>query len=142
MNCSPQSEKKHAASAIGRRDCLRIMTGMVIAAGCLPALRQLPSLQADLEHALRNFGASAIGDAASLRRLGALYLARHPPERDLTHLTRVLLGAHAMPEMSALFESVARDWRSHDVALLDGWLLARTEARVCALLHLMQGTAA
>jgi hypothetical protein len=141
MNCSPQSEKP-VASAIGRRDCLRIMIGMIIAAGCLPALRQLPSLQADLEHWLRSFGASAIGDAASLRRLGAVYLARHPQERDLTHLTRTLLGTHAMPEISDLFESVAHDWRSHDVALLDGWLLARTEARVCALLHLIQGSAA
>jgi hypothetical protein len=141
MNCSPQSEK-HAASTIGRRDCLNIMIGMVIAAGCFPYVGLPPSLQADLEHWLRSFGASAIGDGALLRRLGAIYLSRHPQERDMAHLTRTLLGAHAAPEMSGLFESVARDWRTHEVALLDGWLLARTEARVCALLHLIQGTAA
>jgi len=41
-----------------------------------------------------------------------------------------------------VFESIGRDWRTHDLALLDGWVLARTEARVCALLHLIQGTAA
>jgi len=41
-----------------------------------------------------------------------------------------------------VFESVARDWREHEVELLEGWLLARTEARVCALLHLTQGAAA
>jgi len=141
MNCSPRS-KKHAASMIGRRDCLRIMNGAIIAIAFSPYDRQRPSLQADLEHWLRSFGAHAIGDGAVLRRLGAVYITLHPEERDMTHLQRSLLGARALPQMSILLERVARDWRTHDVASIDGWLLARTEARVCALLHLIQGTAA
>ncbi len=84
-----------------------------------------------------------MGDGAQLRRLGEIYLARHPQERDMPHLLRSLIGAHVRRRRpNSLFESIGRDWTTHDVALLDGWLLARTEARVCALLHMIQGTAA
>ena len=141
MNCSPQSNTL-AASAIGRRDCLRITIGAVIAVACFPYDRELASLQADLEDWLRNFGAHAIGDGAVLRQLGAVYITQHPEERDAAQLRRSLLGTRAASPMSNLREGVARDWLTHDVAWLDGWLLARTEARVCALLHLIQGTAA
>lgn len=123
---------------------------MIGAAGalCIARYDRPPSsLQADLERVLRGFGAHAMGDATLLRQLGAEYLAMHPQERDMTHLLRALFGAHSGepigPRLSnSVFESIGRDWRTHDLALLDGWVLARTEARVCALLHLIQGTAA
>jgi hypothetical protein len=141
MNCNPQSEA-HAAAGIGRRDCLRGVIGAVLAGLSLHFDRLLPWQQSDLEHWLRSFGAHAIGDGALLRRLGALYLAGHPEECDRARLTHLLSGAHAALRGSNVFESVARDWREHEVELLEGWLLARTEARVCALLHLTQGAAA
>jgi hypothetical protein len=142
MNCSPQSEKRDALR-VGRRDCLRIVIG---AAGalCMARYDRPPrSLQADLEHVLRSSGAHVMGDATLLRQLGSLYLALHPQERDMTHLLHSLFIAHTGPGMSnSVFESIGRDWRTHDLALLDGWVLARTEARACALLHMIQGTAA
>jgi hypothetical protein len=141
MNCSPQSEKRDAFG-VGRRDCLRIVIGTAVALGSLRYDRPPRSLQADLEHALRSFGAHAMGDATLLRRLGSEYLTLHPQERDVTHLLDSLFGQHSLFGPSSLFESIGCDWRRHDLAMLDGWLLARTEARVCALLHLIQGTAA
>jgi len=110
---------------------------MIGAAGalCIARYDRPPSsLQADLERVLRGSGAHAMGDAALLRQLGSEYLALHPQERDMRHLLHSL--------SNSVFESIGRDWRTHDLALLDGWVLARTEARVCALLHLIQGTAA
>ncbi len=40
---------------------------------------------------------------------------------------------------SQLRSGIARDWSAHRVVVVDGWLLARTEARLCALLHLEAG---
>jgi hypothetical protein len=137
MNFNPQSEA-HAAAAVDRRDCLRGVIGALLTVWSVSLDRGQPWPRADLEHWLRSVGAHAIGGGALLRRLGAAYLAGHPDERDSAQLTRLLSGARARLEVSSLSQSVARDWRAHEVALLDGWLLARTEARVCALLHLSQ----
>jgi hypothetical protein len=142
MNCRPQSQE-HDVLRLERRDCLRLMLGTVLALCSAPYDRMPAWLQAELEHGLRGFGAHAMGGGALLRRLGESYLAVHPQERDMPHLLRSLLGAHARPTKSnTLFESIGRDLATHDVALLDGWVLARTEARACALLHMIQGTAA
>jgi hypothetical protein len=43
---------------------------------------------------------------------------------------------------SRLLRAVARDWSSNYVVVVDGWLLARTEARFCAFLHLEEGARA
>jgi hypothetical protein len=37
-----------------------------------------------------------------------------------------------------LLRAVARDWSGNHVVVVDGWLLARAEARLCALLYLEQ----
>jgi hypothetical protein len=137
MNFNPQSEA-HDAAAVERRDCLRGVIGALLAVWSVSLDPRRPWPRADLEHWLRSVGAHAMGGGALLRQLGAAYLAGHPEERDGAHLTRLLSGARVGLEVSSLMESVARDWRAHEVTLLDGWLLARTEARVCALLHLSQ----
>jgi hypothetical protein len=46
-------------------------------------------------------------------------------------------GDAAIP--SRLLRALARDWSNHHVAVVDGWLLARTEALLCAVLHLQEG---
>jgi hypothetical protein len=43
---------------------------------------------------------------------------------------------------SRLLRAVARDWSNNYVVVVDGWLLARTEARLCAFLHLEEGARA
>jgi hypothetical protein len=46
------------------------------------------------------------------------------------------------PIPSRITRALDRDWSNHDVAVVDGWILARTEARLCAVLHLAAGAAA
>jgi len=78
----------------------------------------------------------ALGGRAALARQGATYLAAHPLERDPGLLLRLLVTDGAVPLPAALLAAIARDWRQHDVVVLDGWLLARSEARICALAYL------
>jgi hypothetical protein len=91
---------------------------------------------------LRCHGASFFLDVTALRRLGATYLVTHPEERSRQLLSRLLIdsGDAALP--LRLLRAIARDWSNHHVAVLDGWLLARTEARLCAFLHLEAGSRA
>ncbi len=78
-------------------------------------------------------------DSTAIRRLGALYLAAHPAERSQGLLSQLLIGGGEGTVPSRLFCAVARDWSVHDVVVVDGWILARTEARLCAFLHLEEG---
>jgi len=89
---------------------------------------------------LRTWGAAFFTDLAALRRLGAIYLAAHPEERSRVLLSQLLIAGDDGTIPSRLLRAVARDWSSNQVAVVDGWLLARTEARLCAALHLEEGT--
>jgi hypothetical protein len=78
-------------------------------------------------------------DAA--RRIGWRYLAVAPEERSTTRLRRLLFDGADVdvgPEMLAHLRRLINMKRRHDFSIgntviLDGWLLARTEARLCAL---------
>jgi hypothetical protein len=105
------------------------------------AVREQLLPAADLQSWLQQFGPDRLGDAAALSRLGASYLASHPDEREPRRLARLILRDSAAPVGSALLGSICQDWSRHDVALVQGWVLSRTEARICAVLHLMGGTA-
>jgi len=124
--------------AIGRRDAIWGLVGLC--AGVLTyapgGLGAICSDSEALGHWLRSDGARFFPDAPALRRLGAIYLAAHPEERSRKLLSRLLIdeGDGAIP--SRLLRATARDWSRHQVAVVDGWLLARTEARLCAVLHL------
>lgn len=91
---------------------------------------------------VRDCGTGLFEDLTALRRLGAIYLAAHPEERSRTLLSRLLIAADDCAIPSRLLSAVARDWASNHVVLVDGWLLARSEARLCALFHLEQGARA
>jgi hypothetical protein len=71
-----------------------------------------------------------------------MYLVAHPEERSRQLLSRLVIdgGDGAIP--SRLLRALARDWSNHQVAVVDGWLLARTEARLCAVLYLEEGARA
>lgn len=76
-------------------------------------------------------------DLAAARRVGALYLARTPEENDPLQLWHGLFGA-ASPRETALCRSllawrITTDFRNAQVLTLHGWVLARSEARLCAL---------
>ena len=92
-----------------------------------------------LEAWLRRSHPEFLENRVGLRRLGATYLASHPSENDLSRLSQLLLERGGGRVRSRLLAKIARDWATHDVTLLEGWVLARTEARLCAAMHLMDG---
>lgn len=76
------------------------------------------------------------GDGGALRRLGALYIASQPLEGNRQWLSQALLGSAGAPVAQTLTAAIAQDWRNRDLVVLDGWLHSRTEARICALVHI------
>jgi hypothetical protein len=54
-------------------------------------------------------------------------------------LSQLLIADDGDAIQSQLLSAITRDWSRHHVAVVDGWLLARTEARLCAVLHLESG---
>jgi hypothetical protein len=69
------------------------------------------------------------------RFVGRIYIDANPHEADPGQLLR-LIGGDADPSLLALVRHIDRDWQSQDVAVIGGWVFARTEARICALAHL------
>lgn len=85
-----------------------------------------------------------IRDPESARAIGGLYLRQHPGEADPTILTRHLLSSLELDAGRIGAESDARlrdrlrflmraDFAEGRTARVDGWILSRTEARLCAL---------
>lgn len=80
------------------------------------------------------------------RVVGRAYLRTVPEESEAATLVRLLLPGHedrtrfrrASEERrrEALRASVAEDFRAGRVVRVEGWMLARTEARLCALITL------
>lgn len=75
-------------------------------------------------------------------RLGEAYLAAHPEEADpghLTHRTLTALGDVSPPDADLrprLAAACRRDFAEGRTVQLDGWILAETELRACALVAL------
>jgi hypothetical protein len=130
--------------AVGRRDLMVALIGLC--AGVLACASGGPgetrSNSGALGDWLRNGGAGFFPDLTTLRRLGAIYLAAHAEERSRALLSQLLIGGDDGTIRSRLLRAIARDWSANNVAVVDGWLLARTEARLCAVLHLEAGTLA
>lgn len=138
----PKCDRAVTAPTVDRRQCMRVFVSLL---GMLWLDRTsgmgrdlLPA--AALDSLRRLFGSGRLGDPAALGRLGGIYLASHPAEREAGRLSRLILSDRAAPVESGLIESIASDWSRHDVTLVDGWVLSRTEARICAAVHLMGGT--
>jgi len=130
-------------SAGDRRGVIRALAGLI---GILSLGPSIAVRKADeptvLETWLRRHGADVLGDTTALGRFGTDYLAQHPEDRDAERLSRLVVGEGTLPIRLRLIENIARDWRVHDAVVVEGWVFARTEARICAALHLMGGAAA
>jgi|SRR5690606_29125219 len=77
---------------------------------------------------------------ASAGDLGARYLRAEPAEASLAALEARLVERlrTARGSTPARLAAAARaDFRSGDVVRIDGWVCSRTEARVCAVAHLL-----
>jgi hypothetical protein len=76
-------------------------------------------------------------DLRSARAAGRAHLAADPTaEESLTRLQHALTSA-ARGGADAVWWEIEtareRDWRSGDIAIVGGWVLARTEADLCVL---------
>jgi len=85
-----------------------------------------------------------LDDRTHARQLGADYRARFPAESDPEVLTRLILDAVAPFDRSpgqlrrelllpALHQSVRAEFGAGTTVQVRGWILALTEARLCAL---------
>jgi hypothetical protein len=89
--------------------------------------------------------AGLFSDPDGSRRLGRHYLATHPEEADIDTLVTLLCTPGSdrwRPNGSASFRLRLARCRTSDfiagrVVDCDGWILARTEARACALAALI-----
>ena len=73
--------------------------------------------------------------------LGKGYLRLRPEEGSVDLLLPLLLSEGDGSFAVRLRRSILRDWQAHDVVTLDGWISARTEARLCAF-SFLDGSAA
>jgi hypothetical protein len=80
-------------------------------------------------------------DLGPPRAIGRRYLQDSPQERDCAFLQRAITGGTQPRDARELRTLLARkresDFRNGDTAIVDGWILARTEVRVCALVTLL-----
>jgi hypothetical protein len=93
------------------------------------------------------FAAASEVAAQSAKRIGLAYLRIHPEEAsevrlttavpDLPILTRALNAAPDLASVFCILDDVVRaDFAAGEIVKCDGWILAKSEARVCALLTL------
>jgi len=89
----------------------------------------IPLLRSRLRETLANPGWA--------REVGRHYLALHPEDADLQRLTEGLLTPESLQDKAAFARRIGalrvRDFASDDTVCVDGWVLARVEARICAL---------
>lgn len=116
-------------SAITRRTALRWMAATLPCVGFSLA-------------ACRVFGAGEIAEIfssrASARRVGRAFLALHPEEDSRGRLAELTAAGLAARDSHAWRAWLARrrreELRDEQVVEIDGWVLALSEARLCALL--------
>jgi hypothetical protein len=75
------------------------------------------------------------------RALGRSYLELFSQERDRAFLQSAIIGTKRPRDVNHLRALLAQrrehDFRTGDVAIVDGWVLSRSEARACALIALL-----
>jgi hypothetical protein len=117
--------------------------------GCASGLSMLPHYarahSPDLRHdRLTATLRTLVDDQGAARRFGLLYVDQTPVEADPGVLARLILGVAAPGQVDdfelerrslrrRLDAKVREDFASGTTVQLDGWVLSRTEARLCAL---------
>lgn len=95
----------------------------------------------DLSSRMRELLEEIFGDRAAPKALGEAYLRRYPRRADSAEVMKDLLADHSPRDAAALGRLVAerraRDFREGRTVVLDGWILARSEAQLCALTVLL-----
>jgi len=95
----------------------------------------------DLAAHMRDLLREIFGDRAAAKALGEAYLRRYPIPPDPADVMRDLFEDHFPRDASALARLVSerrvRDFGEGRTIVLDGWILARSEAQLCALTVLL-----
>jgi hypothetical protein len=115
----------------------RSLLGAVAALAAPPATA--PSLAASVPSGLRDRLAGLVADPDTARRLGRAGLAAGADPARLQDLLEALASAAARGPASVralLAAERRRSFAAGDVAIVDGWVLARTEAELFALIAL------
>jgi hypothetical protein len=80
-------------------------------------------------------------DLGPPRDIGHHYLQSFSQERNRAFLRRAIIGEKQLQDATQLRTLLAQkrehDFRNGDIAIVDGWVLSRTEARACALVALL-----
>lgn len=115
-------------------------------ASFVPALSSTTSIAADLQsrryEVLRNAMFAVFRDQEAARAVGERYLADHPEERDRERLVADLFGRmpirlSARAVRGTLTQRRLDDFTNDQCVLVDNWVLARSEARACALVAML-----
>lgn len=116
---------------MNRRFFVQTMTAAMAALSGTPSAMTPPGGLSTLANpALTAF----LGGHDCILRIGLAYRHRFPEESDPEMLARAVRSS--MNGDAILEDTIARDFTLGDTVLLDGWLLARTEARQAALYSL------
>jgi len=100
---------------------------------------ELPTTLVDLQALLGSYFEQ--GDIAHVRTLGRRYLERFGGDQraladDLARAVRLVADSGGIDEAVAILAAaVTRDFATDERTSLGGWQLARTEARLCALVE-------
>ena len=80
-------------------------------------------------------------DLGPPRAIGHRYLQYFSQERNRAFLQRAIIGEQQLHDARQLRTLLAQkrehDFRNGDIAIVDGWVLSRAEARTCALVALL-----
>jgi hypothetical protein len=134
-----QPHQAAVAATLSRREWLCGFTGLcgVLSFNitCREAHAELPLV--GVEDWLSQMAVDAPDDLFALGQVGETYLAMHPDEAHRDQLSRLLMpDGWAIGALPGVIRNVERDWISHNVTVVNGWVLARTEARLCAMIFL------
>ena len=95
----------------------------------------------DTDQSLKSWLNGIVNDQRSAGRIGELYIAGNPLESDVELLASEVTDGGAVANRIALRRRFAalreRDFTNEDIVIVEGWVLARVEARICALIHLL-----
>ncbi len=73
-------------------------------------------------------------DSDRVRQLGLSYRAAHPDEDELGLLQELTAG---ITDSSLASADIRGDFARGDIVTVDGWVLSRTEARLCAIYSIL-----
>jgi hypothetical protein len=125
--------------SLTRRDFFRSLRSILVVpwlSGLLPE----PQAHAFADQLVRVFGHSP----RAAHTIGYAYLQGRPEERDLILITKRIIArdaelvncldkAYQGPLERILKRCIAEDFSSGNTVQLNGWVLAKTEVRLCAL---------